>query len=153
MLQGRGPGERLAAGVRAAPHSLLSLVSLQECLKLTSAFTHHSFLLFFSVSPLHTRCWLGLKMPPLSIFSFAEEPLMEPCLTLQRGVFNQCNCPTSSICVCVCLPLEPEGRLLMVAVMAMVEMVVVVMMTMQWQWRCSRDFWLSSPCLLKDSLR
>ncbi|XP_055364627.1 uncharacterized protein LOC114854839 [Betta splendens] len=90
---------------------------------------------------------------PGPVFSFAEEPLMEPCLTLQRGVFNQCNCPTFSICVCVCLPLEPEGRLLMVAVMAMVEVVVVVMMTMQWQWRCSRDFWLSTPCLLKDSLR
>ncbi|GLD74020.1 uncharacterized protein AKAME5_002534700 [Lates japonicus] len=81
-----------------------------------------------------------------------EEPLMEPCLTLQRGVFNQCDCPTFSICVCVCLPLEPEGRLLMVAAMAMVVMLVVMMM-MRWQWRCSRDFWLSSPCLLKDSLR
>lgn len=111
-----------------------------------------SFLFCFSTP--YTRCWLGLKMPPLSIFSFAEEPLMEPCLTLQRGVFNQCNSPTLSICVCVCLPLEPEGRLLMVAVMAKVEMVVVVMMmTMRWQWRCSRDFWLSTPCLLKDSLR
>ncbi|CAJ1081984.1 hypothetical protein E3U43_014461%2C partial [Xyrichtys novacula] len=84
-----------------------------------------------------------------------EEPLMEPCLTLQLGVFNQCNCPSFSICACFCLPLEPEGGLLMAAaVMAMVVMVmVVVMMMMRWQWRCSRGFWLSSLCLLKDSLR
>ncbi|XP_067434958.1 uncharacterized protein [Thunnus thynnus] len=81
-----------------------------------------------------------------------EEPLMEPCLTLQRGVFNQCDCPTFSICVCVCLPLEPEEGLLMAAVMAMVVMVVVMMM-MRWQWHCSHGFWLSSLCLLKDSLR
>ncbi|TMS08914.1 hypothetical protein E3U43_014461, partial [Larimichthys crocea] len=78
-----------------------------------------------------------------------EEPLMEPCLTLQPGVFNQCDCPTFSLCVCVCLPLEPEGGLLAMVVMVM----VVVMMMMRWQWRCSRGFWLSSPCLLKDSLR
>ncbi|CAB1421115.1 unnamed protein product [Pleuronectes platessa] len=81
-----------------------------------------------------------------------EEPLMEPSLTLQQGIFNQCNCPPFSIFVCVCLPLEAEGRLLMVAVMAMVVMLVVVMM-MRWQWRCSHGFWLSSPCFLKDSLR
>ncbi|KAI3355254.1 hypothetical protein L3Q82_017881, partial [Scortum barcoo] len=79
-----------------------------------------------------------------------EEPLMEPCLTLQRGVFNQCDYPTFSS-VCVCLPLEPEGGLLMAAAMAMVVMVVVMMM--RWQWCRSRGFWLSSPCLLKDSLR
>ena len=129
----------------------------RERIKLTSAFTHPSlfFLFCFSVSSLHTRCWLGLKMPPLSIFPFAEEPLMEPCLTLQRGVFNQCGCPTLSICVCVCLLLEPEGGLLMAAAMAMVVVVVVVVvvMMMRWQWCCSRGFWLSSPCLLKDSLR
>ncbi len=77
---------------------------------------------------------------------------MEPCLMLQRGVFNQCDYPTFSIRVCVCLPLEPEGGLLMAAAMAMVVMVVVMMM-MRWQWCCSRGFWLSSPCLLKDSLR
>ncbi|XP_074478809.1 uncharacterized protein LOC141760063 [Sebastes fasciatus] len=77
--------------------------------------------------------------------SCPEEPLMEPCLALQRGVFNQCDCPTFSVCVCVCLPPEPEGGLLMAAaVMAMVAVVVVVMM-MRWQWRCSRGFWLSPP--------
>ncbi len=99
----------------------------------------------FSVS-LRTRCWLGLKMPPLSIFSFAEEPLMEPCLSLQPGVFNRCDCHTFSLCVCVCL--EPDGGLLMVLMMMM-----VVMMMMRWLWRCLRGFWLSCPCLLKDSLR
>lgn len=109
-----------------------------------SFYTH-----FFFLSPLHTCCWLELKMPPLSIFSFAEEPLMEPCLTLQRGVFNQCNCPTFSICVCVCLPSEPEGGLLIATAM----MVMMVVMMMRWQWHCSRGFWFSSPCLLKDSLR
>lgn len=25
---------------------------------------------------------------------------MEPCLRLQQGVFNQCDCPTFSLCVC-----------------------------------------------------
>ncbi|KAM9713264.1 uncharacterized protein ACNS7B_023522 isoform 1-T2 [Menidia menidia] len=94
-----------------------------------------------------------------------EEPLMEPCLALQQGVFNQCGRPTFSICVCVCLPLEHEGGLLMAEEMAMllvvvvmmmmmvVIMMVVMMMMMQWQWHCSSGFWLSSPCLLKDSLR
>lgn len=61
---------------------------------------------------------------------------MEPCLTLQRGVFNQCDCPTFSRCICVCLPLEPEEGLLMAAAMAMVVMVVVMMM-MRWQWHCT----------------
>lgn len=65
------------------------------------------FFLYFSPS---TRCWLRLKMPPLSIFSFAEEPLMEPCLTLRWGVFNQCYRPHSLyICVSVC-HWKPEGE-------------------------------------------
>lgn len=34
---------------------------------------------------------------------------MEPCLRLQQGVFNQCDCPTFSISVCVCFPPEPDG--------------------------------------------
>uniref|UniRef100_UPI0037E78B07 uncharacterized protein n=1 Tax=Semicossyphus pulcher TaxID=241346 RepID=UPI0037E78B07 len=101
------------------------------------------------MSPLDEDLKTGAALPGRG----PEEPLMEPCLTLQRGVFNQC--PTFSICACVCLPLEPERGLLMAAaVMAMVVvMVVVVMMMMRWQWHCSRGFWLSSPCLLKDSLR
>ncbi|KAA8579288.1 hypothetical protein FQN60_007078 [Etheostoma spectabile] len=75
-----------------------------------------------------------------------EEPLMEPCLTLQRGIFNQCDCPTFSRCVCVLIPPEPEGGLLMAAAMAMAVL-------MRWRCRCSHAFWLSSPCFLKDSLR
>ncbi|KAM3593572.1 uncharacterized protein V6R79_015874 [Siganus canaliculatus] len=57
-----------------------------------------------------------------------EKPLMEPCLTLQRGVFNQCDCPALSLYVCVCLPLEPEGGLLMAAAVAAMVVVVMVMM-------------------------
>lgn len=75
---------------------------------------------------------------------------MDPCLTPQQGVFNQCNCPTFSIFIYVCLPLEHEGGLLMVEA---VTMVVMMMMMMQRQWRCSLGFWLNSLCLLKDSLR
>lgn len=72
---------------------------------------------------------------------------MEPCLTLLQAVFNQCDCPTLSVCVCVCLPLEHGGGLLMAEAMAMVGMM------RPWRWRHSRGFWLSSPCLRKDSLR
>lgn len=68
---------------------------------------------------------------------------MEPCLTLQRGVFNQCNCPTFSICVCVCFPLEPDGGGLLMAAVTVVVMVEVMMM--RWQQRCSRCFWLCPP--------
>lgn len=74
---------------------------------------------------------------------------MELCLTLQRGVFNQCNYPTLSMCLSVCLLLEPEEGLLMAAEKAMVG----VMMMMRWQWHCSHGFWLSTLCLRKDSLR
>lgn len=77
---------------------------------------------------------------------------MEPCLRLQQGVFNQCDCPTFSICVCVCFPLEPDGGGLLMAAVTVVVMVEVMMM--RWQQRCSRGFWLCPPlCLLADSLR
>lgn len=139
-IPGHGPGKRLAVGG-------LCSIALPSPLSLPKLSFYTPFSFCFSFSPLHTCCWLGLKMPPLSIFSFAEEPLMEPCFMLQRGVFNQCDCPTFTIYVCVCLPLEPEGGLLMAVAM------VVVMMMMRWQWCYSCGFWLSSPRLLKDSLR
>lgn len=55
---------------------------------------------------------------------------MEPCLRLQQGVFNQCRCPTFSICLCVCFPPEPEGGGLLMAAVTVVVMVEV--MVMRW---------------------
>lgn len=112
----------------------------------TPFFFFFFFLSFFCLSPPHTLLARIEKCHRCRFSPFAEEPLMEPCLTLQRGVFNQCDCPAFSRCVCVLMPLEPEGGLLMAAAMAMAVM-------MRWQWRCSHAFWLSSPRYLKDSLR
>lgn len=63
---------------------------------------------------------------------------MEPRLTLQRGVFNQCDCPAVSMCVCV--GLTPEAGLLTAAALAMmVAMVVVMLMMLVMRW--SHAFW------------
>lgn len=76
---------------------------------------------------------------------------MEPCLRLQQGVFNQCRCPTFSICFCVCFPLEPEGDGLLMAAVTVVVMVEVMVM----RWHVVSGFAPKQPplFLLADSLR